>query len=98
MDATPAPSPQICLHNVINEKINRWQLHENQLAVRTQKLFCRITHQTEAQDMKVKAFKTVCLWTFELKLYVPAAYFHDSEGVKVSSETHMKILGFHFSS
>ena len=48
--------------------------------------------------MKINANKTKALCISELKSYVPAALFVDSEGNRVDAGDKMTILGFAFSS
>lgn len=47
--------------------------------------------------MKVQTGKTQLMCIAETNSYVPRAHFFDLDGDKISSSSHMKILGFHFS-
>ena len=89
--------------NVINEKINFDTVApdgaavKDKHAVRTQNLFRRVTFQAEGNGMRVHAGKTQMMCIAETKSYVPRAHFFDLDGNKISTSSHMKILGFHFS-
>lgn len=65
--------------------------------MRTQNLFKCIIHQAEILGMQVNTRKTESLYIWDLKSYLPAAYFHDANGTKIVAGTTMNILGFHLS-
>ena len=90
--------------NVINEKLNFDTVArdgaevKDKLAVRTQNLFRRVTHQAESNGMKVHSGKTMTMCIAETKPYVPRSHFFDIEGNKICTTDKMKVLGFWFSS
>ena len=63
--------------------------------LKTQNLFRRVITKAESRGMKVNKGKTKVLCVSDANTYDAACHIFDSNGGKISSGSHMKILGFH---
>ena len=90
--------------NILVEKINFDRVRTDGYTFRTiqaiklQNVFRQIVARAEIYGMAVNASKTQAMLISEVKSYIPQAYFYDSNGVKITTRSEMKILGFHLSS
>ena len=90
--------------NIVLEKINFDRTRTDGYtfrtiqAERTQNLTQLIIARAMAYGMRVNSSKTQAMLVSEVKSYIPASFFYDSDGNKISNENYMKVLGFHLSS
>ena len=89
--------------NVIHEKLfmDGLVIDENGekrgRATRSQNLFRQITRIAELYGMKVNTSKTMMLCISDSKTYKASSFMEDADGNVVSSQSNLKVLGFHFS-
>ena len=67
-------------------------------AVPSQNVFRYVTKRAESIGMKVNKGKTSVLCVSDALKFHPEAFFEDTDGTRLSSGGHMKMLGFHMSS
>ena len=65
-------------------------------AIASQNVFRRVVHNAESIGMKVNAAKTCQVCISDGLSYRAAAHIHTTDGQRIDSGEHMKILGFHF--
>ena len=89
--------------NVLLEVLNMEELCNDRAgfrikrAGRTESLFKHILRKAREAGMMVNSKKTAMMCISAARGYLAGAYIMDPEGQKISPETTMKILGFHFS-
>ena len=71
---------------------------KNKHEVPSQNLFRRVVSKAESRGMVVNRAKTKILCISDSQTYKARAHIYDSEGNKLESGTHLKVLGFHMDS
>ena len=66
--------------------------------IESQNLFRRVVRKAQSRGMVVNSKKTKILCISDAQTYKAAAHIMDSEGSRLSSGTHLKVLGFHLDS